>query len=168
MRFKYKNDFLKSKGFSESRCYKLLAIVFLAGTLLCSAAAAQLQLPRSGLASIRAEELREKVTYLASKELKGRGNGSPELRLAAEYIADVFRRNGVKPAGDSGTYFQNFRMFTSRLGAGNSFQVDAANYTVGNDFVPHYLSPAKRVEGPLVFVGYGLSAPRLKFDDFSA
>jgi hypothetical protein len=167
MRFKYKNDFLKSKGFSESHCYKLLAIFLLAGSLFSTVGTAQLQSPRSGLASIRGDELREKVSYLASKELKGRGNGSPELRLAAEYIADVFRRNGVKPAGDSGTYFQNFRMFTSRLGAGNSFRVDAADYTMGTDFVPHYLSLAKRAEGPVVFVGYGLSAPQLQFDELS-
>jgi hypothetical protein len=104
--------------------------------------------------------------YLASRELKGRGNGSPELRLAAEYIAAVLQRNGIRPAGDSGTFFQNFRMFTPRLGTGNRFQVDGAEYVLGSDYVPHYLSVARNVEGSLVFLGYGLSAPRLKFDEF--
>jgi hypothetical protein len=156
MRFKYKNDFLKSKGFSES----LLAVLLLVA--LISA-----QSPETGLSTIRADELREKVTWLASKELKGRGNGSPELRIAADYIADIFKKNGVKPAGDSETYLQNFRMFTARLGAGNSFRVDTAEYVLGTDYVPHYLSPNADVEGPLVFVGYGLSSPRLKFDEFA-
>ena len=116
MRFKYKIDFAKSKGFSEARAFKLVTIFVLAGSIFSSSASPQSQSLQAGLSSIRAEELREKVTYLASKELKGRGDGSPELRIAAEYIAASFRKNGLKPVGDSGGYFQNFRMFTSRLG----------------------------------------------------
>jgi hypothetical protein len=119
------------------------------------------------LLSIRADELREKVAYLASKEMKGRGNGSPELRLAAEYIANVFKKNGVKAAGDGGTYFQNFRMFTARLGTGNSFRFAGSEYVLGSDYVPHYLSAKASVDGPLVFVGYGISAPHLKFDELA-
>src|SRR5688572_4544975 len=167
MRFKYKIDFPKSKGFSESRSLNAFASFVLAGLIISHAIVASPQSARTGLASIRADELREKVTYLASKELKGRGNGSPELRVAAEYIADAFRRNGIKPAGDSGTYFQNFRMFTSRLGANNRFRVDTADHVLGSDYVPHYLSPSATIEGPLAFVGYGLSLPRLKFDELS-
>ncbi|HET9217892.1 MAG TPA: M28 family peptidase [Terriglobia bacterium] len=166
MRFKYKIDFLKSKGFSESPASKFLSIFVLAGLLLSSAVATSPQLTSAGLASIRENELREKVTYLASRELKGRGNGSPELRLAADYIAAVLQRNRIRPAGDSGTFFQNFRMFTPRLGTGNRFQVDGVEYVLGTDYVPHYLSVARNVEGALVFLGYGLSAPRLKYDEF--
>ena len=95
MVFKYKNDFLKSKGFSRS----LLAVLLLIP-----------QAQPAGIDSIRADEMREKVTYLASKELKGRGDGSPELRIAADYIAGIFKKNGLKPAGDSGTYLQNFHV----------------------------------------------------------
>src|SRR5262245_12181732 len=167
MRFKYKNDFLKSKGFSESGSFKIVTIFVLAGLLFSVSALTQSQSPQAGLLSIRADDLREKVTYLASRELKGRGDGSPELRIAAEYIAGTFRKNGVKPVGDSGTYFQNFRMFTSRLGAGNRFRVDGTEYVLGADYVPHYLSPKENAEGLLVFLGYGLSIPRLKFDELS-
>src|SRR5688572_20224713 len=160
MRFKYKNDFLKSKGFSGTLLAVLLIVPLISAQTPRTA-------PPTALSTIRADELREKVTWLASKELKGRGNGSPQLRIAADYIADIFKKNGVKPAGDSGTYLQNFRMFTARLGAGNSFRVDAAEYVLGTDYVPHYLSPNAAAEGPLVFVGYGLSSPRLKFDEFA-
>ena len=167
MRFKYKNDFLKSKGFSESLPFKFVTIFALAGLLSSASLLLQSQSLQAGLLSIRADELREKVTYLASPELKGRGDGSPELRIAAEYIAGAFRKNGVKPVGDSGTYFQNFRMFTSRLGAGNRFRVDTSEYVLGADYVPHYLSPKENAEGLLVFLGYGLSVPRLKFDELA-
>lgn len=71
----------------------------------------------------------------------------------------------MRPAGDSGTYFQNFTMFTSRLGSGNRLRVDTFEFVLGSDYVPHYLSPGNDTEGALVFVGYGLSVPRLKFDE---
>jgi hypothetical protein len=130
-------------------------------------AVSQPQSRPTGLESVRLSELQEKVTYLASRELKGRGNGSPELRVAAEYIARHFQRNGIKPAGDAEGYFQNFEMFRSRLGPGNEFSSERTTFRLGTDYVPHYLSPKGRVEGPLVFVGFGVSAPHLKFDEFA-
>ena len=39
------------------------------------------------------------VVYLASDEMKGRGDGSPELDQAADYIAEQFRLAGLSPAG---------------------------------------------------------------------
>ena len=164
MGLKYKKVFSKSKGFSEiGPLMKRLVISVLPVFLFCAA----IQSPQDGVLSIRADELREKVSYLASKEMKGRGNGSPELRLAADYIAGVFRKNGVKTAGDAGTYFQTFRMFTARLGTGNRLRVEGTDNVLGSDYVPHYLSPNARVEAPLVFVGYGISAPHLKFDELA-
>src|SRR6185436_15697883 len=37
----------------------------------------------------------------------------------------------------------------------------------GSDYVPYYLSPKADAEAPLVFIGYGVSAPRLKFDELA-
>ena len=138
--------------------------VFILAWFVLSAAA---QSPLTGILSIRETDLREEVTYLASKELKGRGDGSPELRIAAEHIADAFRKNGVKPAGDSGSYFQNFQMFTARLGASTEFRVERSVLKLGSDYVPHYLSAKADIEAPLVFVGYGVSASHLKFDELA-
>jgi hypothetical protein len=121
----------------------------------------------NGSTSIREAELREKVAYLASKELKGRGDGAPELRIAAQYIAEAFRKSGVKPAGDNGTYFQTFQMFSPRLGDDNSFRVSGDTVRLGQEYIPHYLSASGAADGPLVFVGYGVSAPHLKFDELA-
>lgn len=52
--------------------------------------------------------LRKHVTYLASDKLKGRGTGTPEGHKAAEYIAKQFRKIGLTPKGDKGTYFHQF------------------------------------------------------------
>src|SRR5690349_12572486 len=67
------------------------------------------------------------VTYLASDALKGRGDGSPELDQAADYIAAKFREAGLQPAGDNGTYFQNFEITTgAQLGAKNELRIAGA------------------------------------------
>lgn len=118
-----------------------------------------------GILSIRESDLRAQVSYLASRELKGRGDGAPELKVAADYIADMFRKSGAKPAGDGGTYFQNFEMFTARLGPATELRTDRGALRLGSDYVPHYLSAKAEVEAPLVFIGYGVSAPQLNFDE---
>jgi hypothetical protein len=55
-----------------------------------------------------AEKMLEHVKFLASDELQGRGLGSQELNNAAQYIADQFTAAGLQPAGDEGTFFQQW------------------------------------------------------------
>jgi len=55
-----------------------------------------------GSASIRSQDLREWLTYVASDELQGRATFSAGLGLAAAYISDRLHVWGVKPAGDAG------------------------------------------------------------------
>src|ERR1051326_5096590 len=70
----------------------------------------------------------EHVKYLASDKLKGRGDGSPQLDEAADYIAAQFRLWGLRPMGDNNTYFQNFEIMTGAdIGAKTALQLN------GND-----------------------------------
>src|SRR5207244_7404491 len=48
--------------------------------------------------------------FLAGDEQEGRGTGQPGNDRAAEYIANQYHEAGLKPAGDHGTYFQNFTL----------------------------------------------------------
>jgi Zn-dependent M28 family amino/carboxypeptidase len=111
----------------------------------------------AGLNSIRADELREKVTYIASEKFKGRGNGTRELNQAAEYIAEIFERNGLKPGAPDGKYYQTFEMYTSVLGPANdvTFKPGAASETklkLRSDFIPEPWSVKGTVTGQMVFV----------------
>src|ERR1017187_3172171 len=56
---------------------------------------------------ISAERIREHTRFLASDLLEGRGVGVRGGEIAAEYIATQLALAGAKPAGDSGTYYQN-------------------------------------------------------------
>jgi len=124
---------------------------FLIGCLVLSTSA---QGPAtSGVDSIRAEELRQKLTYIASEKFKGRGNGTDDLNLAAEYIAGIFEKNGLKPAGDGGSYYQQFNVYSSRLGPGNELHIRSAAAVlamkVRSDFIPELWSASGTVTGPL-------------------
>ena len=117
----------------------------------------------------------EHVKFLASGELEGRGNGSPGLETAAEYIARHFRDAGLEPAGDNGTYFQRFEMITGlSVQPGNEVTLTAGKRTFGFEIGRDYQlvsttsdpsAPAQPL--PLVFAGYGISAPGIGYDDYT-
>jgi hypothetical protein len=121
----------------------------------------------TGVDSIRADELRQKLNYLASEKFKGRGNGTADLDSAAEYIADIFEKSGLKPAGDNGSYYQHFDVYSARLGERNALQIH--NSSESNlelrprmDFVPEYWSVSATVSAPLQFVDDNLPIATLK------
>ena len=110
------------------------------------------------------------VTFLADDRLEGRDTGSAGHRQAADYVSAEFKRAGLEPGG-SGGYIQPVK-FTSRriveeksslalVRGGNVEQVilgDEATFNMRID-------PAPAVEAPMVFAGYGLTIPELKYDD---
>src|SRR5262245_59386203 len=109
----------------------------------------------SGVDSIRAEELRQKLSYIASERFKGRGNGTPELNMAAEYIAGIFEKNGLKPAGDAGSYYQRFNVYSSRIGPNNELRIHGGaslDLKARSDFIPELWSVSGTVTGPLELV----------------
>jgi len=64
-------------------------------------------------AAVTSENLREWVSYLASDNMMGRRNGSPEMKIAADWIADKFREMGLRPVAPSIDFIHNYT-FTSR------------------------------------------------------
>lgn len=111
------------------------------------------------------------VRYLASDDLKGRGNGTPELDRAAEYIADQFKMSGLQPSGDGGTYFQKFMVSPgSRLGTQNKLRIQAGSgfldAELHRDFVPFAVGENVRLQGEVIFAGYGITAEEYSYDDY--
>src|SRR5260370_37739079 len=78
-------------------------------SLLVAMAHAQPSLPpeaQKAMRSIDSEKIRATVKYLSDDALEGRGTGQRGGDLAADWIAAQFKKYGVLPAGDNGTYFQ--------------------------------------------------------------
>lgn len=103
------------------------------------------------------------IEYLASDALEGRGTGQEGIDKAADYIVETFERYGVRPAGDDGTYFQNFTVQLrrvigddSRLSIGTRGRRTRQPARLNEDFVPFPFSDAGRFKGEVVFAGYGI------------
>lgn len=107
------------------------------------------------------------VDYLAKDAMRGRGNGSPELELAADYLATQFRILGLSPAGEYGSYFQTLEITTdSEIGEANELILGGQSLIFNEDFRPMKFSSAGKISASLVFVGYGITAPEMHWDDY--
>jgi Zn-dependent M28 family amino/carboxypeptidase len=145
-----------------------IAFVILSSVYLNSLIAVPAPREASALvADLSADRYMKHVTHLARSEMKGRGNGMPELEQAAEYIASQFRIWGLKPAGANNTYFQPFEVTTgTSFGTANQLSLNGGSLKINEDFVPIQFSTTAEAEGPVVFVGYGMTAPEMHWDDY--
>ncbi len=115
-------------------------------------------------------ELRSHITVLASDELSGRGLGHAGNQQAEVYIAHALRDAKVPPAIPD--YLQQVQVYQPQLGATASLVVVEAgrplvDLQAGHDFLPLPESSDQTASGPLIFVGYGISAPALQHDDYT-
>lgn len=119
------------------------------------------------------EKIRAHVKFLASDLLEGRGTGQRGGDIAADYIATQFMLDGLKPAGDNGTYFQHVPMAGVKTLGETSFNFVGASLEVMTlknleDFVTNNESQTETayIDAPIVFVGYGIKAPEYNWDDY--
>ena len=128
---------------------------------------------------IPAGALLDHVKFLSSDELQGRGNGSAGLERAADYIAAQFKAAGLRPGGPDDEWFQPFALTAGlSIDAGNSLVLRAGAQSVrlslGKSYYPLAATlsspgqpPVELKTLPLVFAGYGLSAPTANYDDYA-
>ena len=125
----------------------------------------------AGIASdIKPDEYLAHIKYLASPELKGRRTGTPELEKAAAYIVKQFKEAHLKPV--QGSYLQEFDvMARTELGTSDQLAIlegeKVTELKEGREFVPLNLSSNGEVIGPMVFAGYGITAPEYHYDDYA-
>lgn len=126
------------------------------------------------------QRLKEDVAYLASDDLEGRGIGTAGIDKAADYLAAEFKKLGLKTDVVEGGPFQKFTMSVgAELGPkehnrlllkGPALEGSAVgrlwDMAIEKDFMPLAAGGSGSLDGQLVFVGYGISAPDLRYDDY--
>jgi len=138
--------------------------------------AASARLPGSAIAALQKidpERIRAHVRFLADDLLEGRGTGQRGGDIAAEYIATQFALDGLKPAGDNGTYMQKIPMvgitpqpetkFSLVRWDGSVIDLKPLDEYVAYDQTQQ---PQSDVDAEIVFVGYGIEAPEYDWDDY--
>src|SRR6185503_1958320 len=101
---------------------KYFAVI--AAALTVAALAAQGRAPQND--SIRQDDLRADLFFLAGDSLRGRLTDTEENRAAADYIRSRFERMGLKPAAPGGSYFQPYNLTVASVGDDNALDVGAA------------------------------------------
>ncbi|MCW5981309.1 MAG: M28 family peptidase [Bryobacteraceae bacterium] len=144
--------------------------------LLIAAAVAARLLPGQGLApgneTIRKEELEADLHFLASDAMRGRLTDTPEYFLAAKFIESRFRRMGLRAIGPDGALLQRFHLTWSEMGEGNRLRVSygpalSTDATLLDEFMPLFFSPGASSRAGMVFAGFGIEAPSLKWSDLN-
>ena len=123
--------------------------------------------------------LRTDVTFLAADAQEGRAPGTKGIEVAAEYIADIFKTAGLKPAPGAPDYFQAFTI-GGRAVLGNDQELAfagpegkaASRGTLRTDFSPLAIGSGANLDNvPIVFAGYGITAKddalKLAYDDYA-
>ncbi|QJE02715.1 M28 family peptidase [Massilia forsythiae] len=160
---------------------RLACLVFAAHAVPCiavHAAAGQAGPATSTTPRIEASHLSQDVKVLASDAFEGRGPNTPGEAKTVAYIAEQFTQAGLKPGGD---LVDGKRGWTQDVPLGR-FEIKGpveVSVTDGKSSralaqgeqiaVRAAMTGARSVEfrdAPLVFVGYGVTAPERKWDDF--
>jgi peptidase M28-like protein/PDZ domain-containing protein/PA domain-containing protein len=147
---------------------RLLALSLCAALTLCAAT------PTVGTAD--AQRYINDIKALTTPKMEGRGDGTKGLSLAAHLIEARFKQLRLKPAGTHG-FYQPFDVITGqRLKPENTVRAEYTSpngqsavdqFKLDDDFVPLNISSSGRASAPLVFAGYGITAPDHDYDDYA-
>jgi len=123
--------------------------------------------------TISSHDLLKDAAELTAPKYGGRLSGSPGYLMAARWIATELEKAGVKSGLPDGTYLQYFPNSYSEVLSPGSLTLlkgksnDKKVYRFPNDYFPGSNSASGTVSGEVVYVGYGITAPELGYDDYS-
>ncbi len=147
--------------------------VLLITVALWSSASAGNNALDDAMATIRPEAIRANMTFLADDALEGRGTGTRGYAIAAKFMAAQFAALGLQPAGDAGTYFQDVPFRSMHPDQTQTTLTLVRNgkeetLTYREDYITRGdpVRPDTSVEAPVVFVGFGVTAPEQGYDDY--
>ncbi len=159
-----------------------LFLVILSYSLTCYVFTAQASSQEStveeqllkGIHSVSSHKLFAYVKELSAEKYAGRLTGTDEYNACAEWIASLLKKWGIAPAGNNGTYWQAFPNPYTLVFEGCEIylhlpyqdSVIKKRYQYEDDFIPGSTSGSGEVTAEVIYVGYGITAPELGYDDY--
>jgi hypothetical protein len=129
--------------------------------------------------TIHPDALRAHIRFLSDSLLEGRAPDSHGYQIAARYVATQLEAMGLRPAGLGATWFQQVPLRKAVLDTSKSSMALLADgsgsrsaeqpFVDGRDYVlPGDVAHAQyTLEAPVVFVGFGVTAPEENYDDYA-
>jgi len=129
-------------------------VLLCAGGIAC-AGSRQLSPTSATVAAITTTDLQHRLEIIADDSMMGRESGSEGDFKTAEYVAAEFRRLGLEPAGENGTYFQTVPFWTTAADPGSQLQVSGTMLKFGRDFLPGspVAAPRQLADAEVVYGG---------------
>lgn len=159
---------------------KILFVIVLAmGFLSCATQGGKELTPElvaleNSLQHLNSEKLMGYVRTLSSEKYAGRLTGTPEYRMAAQWLAGKFKELGLEALSGDGNYLSSFPnpytvIFVGGEVAyvyGSSSHPRKRKFVYGKEYYPGSQSADGTTEAEVVYVGYGITAPELNYDDY--
>ena len=118
---------------------------------------------------ITTESLTAHIKVLASDDFGGRAPATPGGEKTQNYLAEQLKAIGIEPGAPDGTYFQQVPIVESVVQRNFVLSVPGNTYRYYDDVVAFsgVERPRVQVQGEVVFVGYGINAPELNWNDYA-
>ncbi len=124
-------------------------------------------------AKVNSDNLSEIAKILASDEFEGRAPGSAGEEKTVNYLIEKFEAIGVEPGGDDGGWTQAVPLLHTQIEPTSTYGFDIKgqhqNLQQATDVsvkTARAQTQAAISEAPVVFVGFGVTAPERQWDDF--
>jgi hypothetical protein len=115
---------------------QLLSAILIALFAFCfSGASAQSQNTETIETTISPQQVKLNVHFLSADELRGRDTGSPEIDIAAAYIANWFQAHGVQPAYGDSSFYQHVPFEQRSTPDEVTFSVGDSTYQKNTDLI---------------------------------
>ena len=128
--------------------------------------------PQANEPAFSAERIRADVKHLSSDRFEGRGIGTLGEQRAVDFIADEFKKAGLEPAGERGTFFQTVPLIGLTTGPKTTLAAAKGDQEIVFKLEAEFAGTCKTQE-PLedfnaeaIFVGHGITAPEFDWDDY--
>ncbi len=127
------------------------------GFVICLSLSIQAQLRNNGnippaLSSIKADEIKKDIYDLSDAHFRGRSAGTIDELKASVWLSDQFRKIGLIPGGDDGTYLQFFNMWRNRVSSGSQFYINHHLLRLWEDVAVSQMAH-QHVTGPVMYLG---------------
>ncbi len=124
---------------------------------------------------IESQTLYDYVKEMVSEKYAGRLTGTPEYTACMDWVISLLKKWGVQPGGDNGTYLQAYPNPYTLVFKGGACVLHVPvkdgivkkHYKYEDEFIPGGTSGSGEVTAEVIYVGYGITAPELGYDDYA-